>query len=91
MLRLLGWRGLFILIILTVKLPLEIQEGKVAIELIRPYNYLGMKTMQGIRRRDFSLCFSFLFQEWLLSALIFPIKLSANLTDVDVSSVSHCI
>ncbi|MCL6617895.1 MAG: ABC-2 family transporter protein, partial [Anoxybacillus ayderensis] len=30
------------------EIAMEIREGKVAIELIRPYNYLIMKTMQGL-------------------------------------------
>ena len=41
------------------EIAVEIQDGKVAVELIRPYNYLGMKTMAWFRRRDFSLIFLF--------------------------------
>ena len=37
----------------------EIQDGKVAIEMIRPYNYLGMKTMNALRRRHFSIIILF--------------------------------
>jgi ABC-2 type transport system permease protein len=44
------------------EMALEIMEGKVAIELIRPYNYLGMKTMQGLGEGIFRLFF-FLHRE----------------------------
>lgn len=37
----------------------EIMDGKVAVELIRPYNYLGMKTMQGLGEGIFRLFFLF--------------------------------
>ena len=36
---------------------MEIQEGRVAVELIRPYNYLGMKVMQGLGKGYFVLHF----------------------------------
>lgn len=35
----------------------EIKDGKVAIEMIRPYNYLGMKTMQGLGEGIFRFFF----------------------------------
>jgi ABC-2 type transport system permease protein len=35
----------------------EIKDGKVAIEMIRPYSYLGMKTMQGFGEGIFRLLF----------------------------------
>ncbi len=41
----------------------EIKEGKVAVELIRPYHYLGMKTMQGLGEGIFR-SFSFLCRGW---------------------------
>jgi ABC-2 type transport system permease protein len=52
----------------------EIKEGKVAIELIRPYNYLGMKTMQGLGEGIFRFFF-FSIPGMIVVALIFPIKL----------------
>lgn len=57
----------------------EITEGKVAIEMIRPYSYLGMKTMQGLGEGIFRLLFFSapgLFIVWL----IFPIEFSASLS-----------
>lgn len=38
---------------------MEIQEGRVAVELIRPYNYLGMKVMQGLGEGIFRFAFFF--------------------------------
>jgi len=35
----------------------EVREGKVAIEMIRPYNYLGVKTMQALGEGIFRLLF----------------------------------
>jgi ABC-2 type transport system permease protein len=57
----------------------EIKEGKVAIEMIRPYNYLGMKTMQGLGEGIFRLLF-FSVPGMFIVALIFPISFSANLS-----------
>jgi ABC-2 type transport system permease protein len=56
----------------------EIKEGKVAIELIRPYNYLGMKMMQGLGEGTFRLLF-FSVPGMVIVALIFPLQLSSNL------------
>ena len=53
----------------------EIMEGKVAVELIRPYSYLAMKTMQGSWGRDFSDSFSFRCLGLLIVALVFPIAI----------------
>lgn len=39
------------------EMAMEIKEGNVAIELIRPYYYLGMKTMQGLGEGIFRLFF----------------------------------
>ena len=40
------------------EIAMEIKEGKVAVELITPLSaILGMKTMQGLGRRDFSTAF----------------------------------
>ncbi|MCQ6275469.1 daunorubicin ABC transporter permease [Bacillus sp. V3B] len=55
----------------------EIQDGKVAIEMIRPYNYLGMKTMQALGEGIFRLLF-FSVPGMMIVALIFPISFSAS-------------
>ncbi|EDL65153.1 ABC transporter permease [Bacillus sp. SG-1] len=55
----------------------EIKEGKVAVELIRPYSYLGMKTMQGLGEGIFRLLF-FSVPGMFIVALVFPIEVSAN-------------
>lgn len=55
----------------------EIKEGKVAIEMIRPYNYLGMKTMQGLGEGLFRLLF-FSVPGMIIVALLFQISFSAN-------------
>ncbi|MGO4890345.1 ABC transporter permease [Anaerobacillus sp. MEB173] len=57
----------------------EIKDGKVAIEMIRPYNYLGMKTMQGLGEGLFRLLF-FSVPGMFIVALIFPISFSASLS-----------
>ncbi len=57
----------------------EIQEGKVAIEMIRPYNYLGMKTMAALGEGVFRFLF-FSIPGMIIVALIFPISFSASLT-----------
>lgn len=55
------------------EMALEIMEGKVAVELIRPYSYLGMKTMQGLGEGIFRLLF-FSVPGLAIVALIFPVK-----------------
>jgi len=55
----------------------EIKDGKVAIEMIRPYNYLGMKTMQAHGEGIFRLLF-FSVPGMIIVALIFPISFSAS-------------
>ncbi|MED1467131.1 daunorubicin ABC transporter permease [Bacillus salipaludis] len=55
------------------EMALEIMEGKVAIELIRPYSYLGMKTMQGLGEGIFRLFF-FSIPGLIIVSFIFPIK-----------------
>ncbi|MFJ5622656.1 ABC transporter permease [Peribacillus loiseleuriae] len=55
----------------------EIKEGKVAIEMIRPYNYLGMKTMQGLGEGIFRFFF-FSIPGMILVAFIFPIQVPHN-------------
>ncbi|GAE27402.1 daunorubicin resistance transmembrane protein [Halalkalibacter wakoensis JCM 9140] len=57
----------------------EIKDGKVAIEMIRPYNYLGMKTMQGLGEGIFRLLF-FSVPGMVIVALIFPITFSASVS-----------
>ncbi|MCT2536311.1 ABC-2 family transporter protein [Aquibacillus koreensis] len=56
----------------------EIKEGKVAIEFIRPYNYLVMKTMQGLGEGLFRLLF-FSVPGMIIVALVFPISFSASI------------
>ncbi len=56
----------------------EIKEGKVAIELIRPYNYLGMKTMQGLGEGIFRLLF-FSVPGMVIVSFIFPLNYTSNL------------
>jgi ABC-2 type transport system permease protein len=56
----------------------EIQDGKVAIEMIRPYNYLGMKTMQALGEGIFRLFF-FSVPGMIIVALLFPVSFSASL------------
>lgn len=57
----------------------EIKEGKVAVELIRPYNYLGMKTMQGLGEGIFRLVF-FSLPGMVIVGLFFPLQLSSSLS-----------
>jgi ABC-2 type transport system permease protein len=65
----------------------EIKEGKVAVELIRPYNYLGMKTMQGLGEGIFRLVF-FSVPGMVIVALVFPLEFSANLATWGLFGVS---
>jgi ABC-2 type transport system permease protein len=55
----------------------EIKDGKVAIEMIRPYNYLGMKTMQALGEGIFRLLF-FSVPGMIIVALIFPVRFDAS-------------
>ncbi|MBB6455103.1 ABC-2 type transport system permease protein [Salirhabdus euzebyi] len=57
----------------------EIKEGKVAVEMIRPYSYLGMKTMQGLGEGLFRLFF-FSVPGMFIVSLIFPLSFAANLS-----------
>lgn len=59
------------------EMALEIMEGKVAVELIRPYSYLGMKTMQALGEGIFRL-FLFSIPGFIIVSLIFPVKLTWN-------------
>lgn len=60
------------------EIAMEIKDGKVAVELLRPYNYLGMKTMAGLGEGIFRFLF-FSVPGMILVALIFPIHLPLNL------------
>ena len=57
----------------------EIQEGKVAVEMIRPYHYLGVKTMQGLGEGLFRLLF-FSVPGMLVIWIAFPINFSNSLS-----------
>jgi ABC-2 type transport system permease protein len=60
------------------EIALEIKEGKVAVEMIRPYHYLNMKTMQGLGEGLFRLLF-FSLPGMVIVGFIFPIQFSASL------------
>ncbi|MTH55705.1 daunorubicin ABC transporter permease [Bacillus mangrovi] len=55
------------------EIALEIKEGKVAVELLRPYHYLGMKTMQAFGEGVFRLLF-FSLPGMIVIAFIFPLE-----------------
>ncbi|MFD3448082.1 ABC transporter permease [Microbacteriaceae bacterium 4G12] len=55
----------------------EIREGRVAVELIRPYNYLGMKVMQGLGEGIFRFVF-FSIPGMILVTLLFSLKITAH-------------
>lgn len=59
------------------EIAMEIKEGKVAVEFIRPYNYLGMKMMQGLGEGIFRLLF-FSVPGMVIVSLIFPLQLSGS-------------
>ncbi|WP_078549831.1 ABC transporter permease [Litchfieldia alkalitelluris] len=69
------------------EIALEIKEGKVAIELIRPYNYLGMKTMQGLGEGIFRLLF-FSVPGMIIVGFIFPLNFATSLTTWGYFTVS---
>ncbi|PLR95409.1 ABC transporter permease [Bacillus sp. T33-2] len=69
------------------EMAMEIKEGKVAVELIRPYSYLGMKTMQGLGEGIFRLFF-FSLPGMLIVALIFPMDFSGDPTTWGLFAVS---
>ncbi|HJV45578.1 MAG TPA: ABC-2 family transporter protein [Bacillota bacterium] len=54
------------------EMALEIKDGRVAIEMIRPYNYLTVKTMQALGEGIFRLLF-FSVPGMFIVALFFPI------------------
>jgi len=55
----------------------EIKEGRVAVELIRPYSYLGMKVMQGLGEGIFRLFF-FSIPGMILVVLLFSLSIKLN-------------
>jgi ABC-2 type transport system permease protein len=59
------------------EMALEIMDGKVAVELIRPYSYLGMKTMQGLGEGIFRLLF-FSVPGLVIVSLVFPIQITLD-------------
>ena len=56
---------------------MEIQEGRVAVELIRPYNYLGMKVMQGLGEGIFRFAF-FSIPGMVIVTLLFSLQITTN-------------
>ncbi|MFD1735232.1 ABC transporter permease [Bacillus salitolerans] len=57
----------------------EIKEGKVAVELIRPYHYLRMKMMQALGEGIFRLLF-FSVPGMVIVSLFFPLEFSSSIT-----------
>lgn len=60
------------------EMAMEIQEGKVAVELIRPYNYMVMKTMAALGEGIFRLFF-FSLPGLIIVYFIFPIQFTWDL------------
>jgi ABC-2 type transport system permease protein len=56
----------------------EIREGRVAVELIRPYNYLGMKVMQGLGEGVFRFAF-FSVPGMVIVALLFSLTVTTKI------------
>ena len=54
------------------EIAMEIKDGKVAIELLRPYHYLGMKTMAGLGEGIFRFFF-FSIPGMILVTLLFQV------------------
>jgi len=61
------------------EIAMEIKEGKVAVELIRPYHYLGMKTMQALGEGIFRLVF-FSLPGMVIVSFIFPLQFSTDVS-----------
>ncbi|EIT84654.1 ABC transporter permease [Fictibacillus macauensis ZFHKF-1] len=59
------------------EIAMEIKEGKVAIEMIRPYNYLTMKMMQGLGEGIFRILF-FSLPGMVIVYFLFPVSFSAH-------------
>lgn len=60
------------------EIAMEIKEGKVAVELIRPYSYLGMKTMQAFGEGVFRIAF-FSIPGMIIVAFIFPMEFTTSM------------
>jgi ABC-2 type transport system permease protein len=60
------------------EMAMEIKDGKVAIEMIRPYNYLVVKLMQALGEGIFRFLF-FSIPGMIIVALLFPISFPTNL------------
>jgi ABC-2 type transport system permease protein len=69
------------------EIAMEIKEGKVAIEMIRPYNYLFMKVTQGLGEGIFRLVF-FSVPGMLIILLIFPLQISTEISVWSLFAVS---
>jgi ABC-2 type transport system permease protein len=59
------------------EIAMEIREGRVAVEMIRPYNYLGMKVMQGLGEGIFRFVF-FSIPGMVIVALLFSLTITTN-------------
>ncbi|RID81774.1 daunorubicin ABC transporter permease [Peribacillus asahii] len=59
------------------EIAMEIKDGKVAVELLRPYHYLGMKTMAGLGEGIFRFFF-FSIPGMLLVTLLFQVHIPYN-------------
>ncbi|WP_147535580.1 ABC transporter permease [Bacillus marasmi] len=69
------------------EMAIEIMEGRVAVELIRPYSYLGMKVMQGLGEGIFRLFF-FSLPGMVIVAFIFQLDFSISPTSLLLFFVS---
>lgn len=69
------------------EMALEIKEGRVAIELIRPYHYLLMKMMQGLGEGIFRFFF-FSLPGMVFIALLFPIYVPTDVSVLGIYFVS---
>lgn len=56
----------------------EIREGRVAIEMIRPYSYLGMKVMQGLGEGIFRFAF-FSIPGMILVSFLFSLTITSHM------------
>lgn len=59
------------------EIAMEIREGRVAVELIRPYSYLGMKVMQGLGEGIFRFIF-FSIPGMVIVTLLFSLTITVN-------------
>ncbi len=69
------------------EMAMEIKDGKVAIEMIRPYNYLAVKMMQALGEGMFRLFF-FSVPGMVIVSFFFPIVFPSDWTSWAVYSVS---